>query len=383
MTKGISVNSVYSYLIIILLLIAVAIRGGASFEWLKPSEEPIYSLADVQEVIKGTHSLKTLDDKSLQVFDKDDKSLGYVLISEDLDARYQGYSGAVPLLIAMDNNRIITGVHLLQHNETKEFIDHINDVELLQRWNNTKVDTSIISVEVDAVTGATKSSVAIIRTFQYTMSNYLNAERESASISLMRALQLILMAVLLFLSLSMSLKKRYKKYYIHYLLLVFLVMGLWLKKMLSIELLNNWLTTGLSWQSNWELIVILTLAIAMAVLGRKKYYCNYMCPMGALQMLVSKISPFKKRNFTFKISVLTLRTIYLGFIWVSLILGFSLPLAKLEPFMAFSFKVASWMMLSAGGLIIILSLFFNRPWCQLCPTGCLLDSIPSLKSKTK
>ena len=130
-------------------------------------------------------------------------------------------------------------------------------------------------------------------------------------------------------------------------------------------------------------MVILSISVVLAIAGHKKYYCTYLCPMGAVQMLVSKASPFKKRNLKLKISVLTLRNIYLTFIWVSLILGFALPLSNLEPFIAFSFKVASWIMLSAGGVIILLSLFFNRPWCQLCPTGCLLDSIPSVKSNRK
>jgi polyferredoxin len=211
----------------------------------------------------------------------------------------------------------------------------------------------------------------------------LEAEQKGASLSLERILQLVLMLILLVLSLSMMLGKRFRKLYVYYLVGVVLIMGFWLKKMLSLELLNNWLTKGLPWQSNWELILILGMSIVLAIAGHKKYYCTYLCPMGALQMLVSKASPFKKRNLKLKISVLTMRNIYLTFIWGSLVLGFALPLSNMEPFIAFSYKVASWILLSAGGLIILLSIFINRPWCQLCPTGCLLDSIPSFQSKRK
>lgn len=100
-------------------------------------------------------------------------------------------------------------------------------------------------------------------------------------------------------------------------------------------------------------------------------------------MLASKVSPFKKRSFKLRISVVTLRAIYLTFIWVTLLLGFSLPLFNMEPFVAFSIQVASTLMLVAGAAIVVLSLFFNRPWCQLCPTGCLLDSVPSIKKSKK
>ncbi|MCG8582440.1 MAG: FMN-binding protein [Bacteroidales bacterium] len=383
MTHTNRTNSFYSYLLIFLLLLAVALRGGADFEWLKPSDVPVYSLSDIQQVFPGADSFKKQSDNSQAIYNSNNKHLGYVLISEELDARFQGYGGAVPLLIALDLDKRIISTQLLKHNETTEFIDHVNDEKLLNTWDKLPMDTTILYVEVDAVSGATKSSRAIIRTFQSSAGNYLQAEQQYGAISLLRIVQLVLLVILLGLSLSMMLAKRFRRFYIYYLVGVVLVMGLWLKKMLSIELLQNWLTKGLPWQSNWELIVILSISVVLAIAGHKKYYCTYLCPMGAVQMLVSKASPFKKRNLKLKISVLTLRNIYLTFIWVSLILGFALPLSNLEPFIAFSFKVASWIMLSAGGVIILLSLFFNRPWCQLCPTGCLLDSIPSVKSNRK
>jgi len=181
----------------------------------------------------------------------------------------------------------------------------------------------------------------------------------------------------------MVIQNKLKKGYWFYLLLVFIVPGLWFKQMLSVDLLHNWLTHGIPTRTNIELLVILLLSIAMSVLGYRKYYCNYLCAMGAVQLLAAKISPFKKRSFNLKISVVSLRTLYLTFIWVSLLLGFSLPLTYMEPFMAFSFTVVSVFMLIAGVAIVVLSLFFNRPWCQLCPTGCLLDAVPSIQTKNK
>ncbi len=383
MEKKLSANSIYNYIVIVLLLIAVAIRGGATFEWLQPSETPVYTLNDVKKAFPNATSFEKERDNSFVVKDKNSKQLGYVLISEELKARHSGYGGNTPLLIALNMEKHIIGTYLLSHNETAEYIDHVNDVNLLNTWNSMPMDTTILSKQVDAVTGATKSSEAIIYTFEKTASKYLELEHQSRPISVLRIIQILLFFTLLFLSLSMSLKKRFTGFYTYYLLLVFLVMGIWLKKIISLDLIANSLTKGLSWQGNWELISILILAIAMSILGHRKYYCNYLCPMGALQTLASKISPFKKRSFAFKISNVALRNIYLCFIWASLLLGFTLPLAQMEPFIAFSFKIASWTMLSFGMVIIILSLFFNRPWCQLCPTGCLLDSVPSLKTNRK
>ena len=58
-----------------------------------------------------------------------------------------------------------------------------------------------------------------------------------------------------------------------------------------------------------------------------------------------------------------------------LLFGFAPQLNYLEPFMAFSFKIASYGFFIAGGAIVIFSLFFTKPWCSVCATGCLIDTI--------
>ncbi|MFT3739674.1 MAG: 4Fe-4S binding protein [Breznakibacter sp.] len=382
MFKQISSNSILNYIVIGLLLAAVAIRGGASLQWIKPDEKPLYGLDDIKKAFPKAERFKRNADKSLTVTDKDRQILGYALISEDLDARYQGYAGHVPLLVALDANKQIVNVLLLPNSETPGYIRHLQEKKLLDAWNGHAVDTSLLSRQVDAVSGATFSSKAIIRTVHQTAANYLQLKGQERPFSVIRAVELLLMGLLLFLSLGMVLGKRFRKYYWYYLAGVVLVMGVWSAKMLSLGQFHHWLTKGLPWQSHWELLAILLLSVALALAGHRKYYCNYLCPMGAIQMLVSKVSPFKKRSASLKISVVTLRAVYLSFIWASLLLGFALPLADMEPFMAFSFKVASSLMLIAGAFIVVLSLFFNRPWCQLCPTGCLLDTIQPIVHKT-
>ncbi|MBS2097850.1 FMN-binding protein [Carboxylicivirga linearis] len=383
MRKQISRNSIYNYIVFVLLLTAVAIAGGAKFEWLKPSEEPVYDLSNIQQPFPKATSFKTNSDNSLSVLDASNHHIGYALISDELDARSQGYVGNIPILIAINNNKKVLGVYLLKNNETADYIEHVVDKHLLESWNGSDVDTTLILTEVDAITGASRSSNAIISNVQKTVSNYLLLEKQQIKISWTFVLQTVMSLLLVLLSLNMVLRRKHKKIYLYYLVAILGIMGLWLKQMLSLEVFHNWLSHGFPWQSNPVLIVILLLSIAMAIAGHKKYYCNFLCPMGALQVLSTKISPFKKRKFPVKIGTLTIRNIYLTYIWVSLLLGFTLPLSNMEPFIAFSFAVASYFMLGAGILIVILSLFFNRPWCQLCPTGCLLDSVPSLFSNAK
>jgi NosR/NirI family transcriptional regulator, nitrous oxide reductase regulator len=381
MRKRLSFKAIVIYTPIILLLIAVAIRAGASFEWLKPVEAKEYSLNDFKEAYPSSESFKKNSDQSFSVFTNGGVLLGYALISEELDARHPGFSGDVPLVISISANQTITGVYLLPNSETSHYIEYINEAGLLSEWNGMPLDTLIVQKQVDAVSGATRSSNAIINTFNQTAANYLVVASQTQSFTVVRGVQLAIILALIVISLIQIIGKRLRKFYYYYLAAVLLVMGIWLKQMLSVGILHTWLVNGLPWQTNFELVVILLLALVMALLGHKKYYCTYICPMGALQILVSKISPLKKRSLNIKISVLHLNTVYLTFVWVAILLGFSLPLSSMEPFMAFSFSVASTFMLLFGGVVIILSIFFNRPWCQFCPTGCALDIVKPIIEK--
>ncbi len=374
-------NNIINIVVVLLILIAIAIRGGATFSWLKPKQEVTYTLADIQRVFNKAAAIKLNPDHSISVFDNDNKELGKALYSFDFNAHFQGYAGDIPLIIYFDKQNKISNIQLLKNNESPEYLEHVVKNGLLKSWDKLAMDTTTLNMNVDAVSGATFSSKAIIQSVQKTIGDYTAVQYQNKDMGWQTLLSMILSVILLILSLGMVLKNWFKKYYWYYLSGVILIFGFWLKQMLSVETIHNWLINGLPWQSNIQIVIVLILAIAMALTGHKNYYCNYLCPMGAIQMLVSKVSPFKKKGLNLKISKVTLRSVYLTFIWSSLILGFSLPLSSMEPFKAYSFTIASNVMIIAGLIIVILSLFFNRPWCQICPTGCLLNTIPSLKSK--
>jgi polyferredoxin len=166
-----------------------------------------------------------------------------------------------------------------------------------------------------------------------------------------------------------------------YLLFVLLIMGLMLNNLLSARLLHGWLLEGFVWRAHWQSIVVFILAIALSIAGKRKFYCNYLCPMGALQELTNKITPFKKRKLPGRFAGISLREMYLTLIAGALLLGFTPELAYMEPFMFFSFNIIGIGMILFGATVVVLSLFFSQPWCTVCPTGCLMDTVPVHKIK--
>lgn len=385
--KRISTNNILQVIVLVLLLVAVAIRGGANLKWLFTQAEeeiPAYTLIDIKKIYPNANSFSVNRNNVIEVKDNTEKIIAELICSSDFGVKHNGYAGEVPVLIEFKDLKSISAVHLLPNNEAEDYIQQIKNKNLLQAWNGYMISDSTSLLNVDGISGATYSSNAIIRNVIDTVASFKSEESNFAEITFSTVFRIFLTIVLIILSLYMFLGGKFKKYYIYYSILVLLVFGIWLKQMFSMGLFYNWLTKGVSLTNNLELIAILILSISMALLGKRRYYCNYICPMGALQLLINKISPFKKYSFVnFKISGFTLKMIYLSFIGISLVLGFTLPLFEMEPFYAFSFSVASNIMLLAGVLIVVLSLFFNRPWCNLCPTGCLLDIVPSITTKNE
>lgn len=157
--------------------------------------------------------------------------------------------------------------------------------------------------------------------------------------------------------------------------------------------LDPWaLLNQLRWQHSmplWGWLPLLTLAITL-LLGR--VFCGWLCPFGALLMLVDKVSrtAFKNRSFK-KIGLIRtkilhrlqpMRYIWLLFLLVIFALGSNWVLF-LTPFALFSHEIVRilqgavpWVLIGT----IASTLLFSRIWCSvLCPTGLLLSIIARLR----
>lgn len=288
-------------------------------------------------------------------------------------ANNSGYGGPVPLLVGLKKDTI-TKIQLLANNETNEFLKYIKEDQLIQQWEGININ-QISKMKVDAVTGATATSNAIISGMMLAAAKYLNIEQSHFKKDFEIIAKDITFLIIVLLSLLMTYIKSFKKYRWVYLLAVLLVFGIYTAKILSINLLYGWISQGIVWKTNWQSVILLLLALIMPLINKPKFYCNYLCPMGAFQELINKITPAKKHRLHLKNSPISLSEIYLTLILTSLVLGFSINLSYLEPFMIFVFNVAGTGLFVFVGLIAILSFFFNKPWCALCPTGCLINKV--------
>lgn len=76
----------------------------------------------------------------------------------------RGFRGPVPLRIHVSGN-VITKIEALPNQETPAYFKKVTDSGLLKKWNG-KTLKQAATMKVDAVSGATYSSRAVIRTVQ-------------------------------------------------------------------------------------------------------------------------------------------------------------------------------------------------------------------------
>ncbi len=373
-------ETAYQYILIFMILIAIAYRGGRDFLFQKNEVEVTVSLQDFQAIFPSAVSYERNRFGAFDVYDSKGEKTGSALLSSDY-SRPNGYSGIVPLLIGVDDSLTITKITLLPNNETYDYVRAIYEDKFIGNWKGISLEEAL-DYRVDAVSGATHTSKAVIAGVRQTAASVMNSDKSPVSeTSLWGTAKDVLFLILMLLSLVIAYKKGMAKYRTIYMFLVLIIMGLILNNALSAQLLHGWLQDGFSWRANWQSIAIFILALAISFIGKRKFYCNYLCPMGALQELTNRFTPFKKRNLPTRFKGLSVREIYLTLIAGALLLGFTPELSYLEPFMFFSFRIIGIGLIIFGIIIILLSLFFNKPWCAVCPTGCFLDTVSYKKVK--
>lgn len=134
------------------------------------------------------------------------------------------------------------------------------------------------------------------------------------------------------------------------------------------------------------------LPIILVLLIKSKIYCNWLCPLGAFQEFIFQAKKpikckFLSRNFLPKGKWQIQFKYFVLIIIILALLIFRQPiLCGIDPFGALFGRFVTTVSLVLLLILIILSVFIYRPWCQFfCPYGTLLSIFKkfSLFDKTK
>ncbi len=315
---------------------------------------------------------KTGEDCVFDVFDSAKNQIGRVLYAKPDETSVAGFGGKLRVVVGLDKSGKIAGIELGENYESRGFIERVRNEGFFEKWNSLTIEEAA-KADVDTVSGATMSTTAIKSMVALNLSKYSGmkiAETSEDSASLW--LKIAVFVILAYSLFAFFFPQKTAKFRIFHLAALAVVLGFISGSALSIESFKNWLTTG-----NITLVpvVILALALVIPVISGKNFYCNFVCPFGAMQELLGKI-PLPKKSFPpkFMKGVAVFKVVILIFLYASMISALFTDFTVFEPFSAFKFEVAALPSLIIAALFLIISLFISRPWCRFfCPTGTLIN----------
>lgn len=361
-----------SLVVVMLVLSAAAIlRDGRIF-----GHDLRQTHAAVASVAQGSDTLEVQPDGT------------FVVNTRVLAKDVQGYGGPVPLKIHIDKDGKLTAIEAEPNAESPSFFDRAST--LLDKWRGKTVDEAMAE-DVDAVSGATFSSKAIIRNVQrglaYAKQHGLadggkGAQKESAERTVATGWTLgsIVALIAVLLGAVVPLFTNNRRLHLVQLVVNVVVLGLWTGTFVSYTLFLRLFAGGVSLSAIGTLaapLLMLIVALLYPLAGRSGHYCAHVCPFGSAQELAGKLSRRKLRITPRVLRVLTaLRNLLWGVLMALLLTGTCTAWIDYELFTAFIYSSASVWVIVLAMLFLVLSVWVPRPYCRfVCPTGALMKSV--------
>ena len=291
-----------------------------------------------------------------------------------------GYAGPVPMEINIKDG-VITDVKALPNDETPEFFEDARVI--IANWRGKTIEEGI-QLQVDAVSGATFSSKAIITNIKegltYASTHMPDADAGSEAFSGLGSMDLsvksIIGLIVVLMAAIIPLFFKSKTFRTIQLLLNVVILGFWCGTFLNYTMFLRALSNGMDWWVDIIPIIMLITAFIYPLFGKKSYYCVNVCPFGSLQDLAGKLS--KKK---WKLSIPTQKALcwFRRILWIVLmglmVSGIYFDWINYELFSAFIFTAASWVVIALAVVCVLLSIFVPRPYCRfVCPTGSLMKT---------
>ncbi len=371
-----------SLVVVMLVLSAAAIlRDGRIF-----GHDLRQTHAAVVSVAQGSDTLSVQPDGT------------FVVNTRVLAKDVQGYGGPVPLKIHIGKDGKLTAIEAEPNAESPDFFDRAK--ELFSRWQGKTIDEAMAE-DVDAVSGATFSSKAIIANMQRGLAYAQKRGQwgEDGSVgalgtsappivgsvgnsvgALETSAPPIVALIAVLLGAVVPLFTNNRRLHLVQLVVNVVVLGLWTGTFVSYTLFLRLFAGGVSLSAIGTLaapLLMLIVALLYPLAGRSGHYCAHVCPFGSAQELAGKLSRRKLRITPRMLRVLTaLRNLLWGVLMALLLTGTCTAWIDYELFTAFIYSSASVWVIVLAMLFLVLSVWVPRPYCRfVCPTGALMKSV--------
>ena len=355
--------------------------------------------------LREAHEAKALKNDTLEVTPDG----VFVVNTKPLAKDVQGYGGPVPLKIHIKDGRV-AAVEAEPNAESPDFFNRAK--ELLNHWQGKSVDEALAE-KVDAVSGATFSSKAIIANMQRGLAYAKQHGQwgEDGSVGALgtsaspieggsagaletsappivgssvgahgTSIPSIVALIAVLLGAVVPLFYNNRRLHLVQLAVNVVVLGLWTGTFVSYTLFLRIFSGGVSLSAIGAFaapLLMLIVALIYPLAGRSGHYCANICPFGSAQELAGKLSRRKLRITPRVLKLLSvLRNLLWGVLMALLLTGTCTAWIDYELFTAFLYSSASVWVTVLAALFLVLSVWVPRPYCRfVCPTGALIKSV--------
>lgn len=321
--------------------------------------------------------------------EKGEKELeGLCFLSTDFAPEVRGYSGRIKILIGLNKKGQVKGIKILSHNETPSYVQTLQEPDFIDQFKKLDHKSEFkLGKDLDGIARATITSRAVVlsveKSVKLAAGKYFNLEvKQSKNIiwkEIFKDHNLYIIILFFILAMYYYLNGiRYGRYFI--LTGAIIYFGFLELNYISIIGLINIFTgriPDIISSISWYLLFIFTF-ITTIFWGR--IYCGWICPFGAIQDILGKISPFhvKMRNKDEKNARLIkyyLLIITVGAVFFTGNIGFT----KYEPFNTIFRLNGEILIYTFIIFLLFCSFFVFRFWCRyLCGVGAFLSLLSNL-----
>lgn len=315
-----------------------------------------------------------------KVYDAGGTLTGFIFSSDDFARDVRGFGGPINIAVLVDVNGGLIDFRIIHSNETPDYLD------MLSEWFGSLKGRDVFGPEpfagIDAVTGATISSTAIMKSLAQSGAMFAtgvlgqSAQQGAGATGRWTNPEGVYLVGALLLTVIVIYRGGFKS---RLCVLIFniIVGGLVFNAQYSTEQIVT-LLSGTLPAASLAGVYLLVVGVPLAAIFFGNIYCGYMCPFGALQELIGLLLPKRLRPLLSQEQMRKTRLVKYVVLFALIVLYFASrnhnaiaydPLIK-----AFSFSRLDVAMLVIIGIIIAGSIFYSRFWCRyLCPAGAFLS----------
>lgn len=306
-----------------------------------------------------------------------------------------GYQSRIEVMTIADSAGSVVMTVVTKHGETPIFFERLYTQKLFEQFEGLSVqepiylggasgysgylDSRQTDNYIDAVTGSTLSSHAVAESVNkataYIASQFFNTRWDNPYDSFQFTVKDLAMLMIYLIALAAAYLKKLVRFRVWILLVSFAVMGFYVKRFIAVSNLFSLITLQIPRLTDLGWYVLIVGALGFIVLLGKNLYCAWVCPFGAVQEALKRVSGFKSWGISPQ-TIKKMKLVAPTLLWVAVMLGTFLGdygTLDYQPFSALFLFKAVWVMWLMLPILIFISLFMGRFYCQFfCPVGFLL-----------